>query len=205
MLTLTNRLRVRVLIGNCIMKLLPLKKQRVIKRKPFVITPDTKRELNAFTRLQNELARCTKEGLSPKEILTTLKAARVEKRSVNLLCKPRGRAKGGGRSSKAKGRNAVVKVKELLLRTFELNDDDILVKATSMGGCDIHNSPRAQKLFPFAIEVKNQESLNIWKALAQSTVNCKKGLSPIVFFKRAGSEMYVALRAEDFLEAVKPK
>lgn len=111
----------------------------------------------------------------------------------------RGRARGGGRSSKAKGRTAVVNVRDLILATFpELGADDVLVKATSMGGCDAHLSPKAQFYFPAAIEVKNVEALNIWGALAQSKVNAH-GRPYVVFFKRAQTEMFVALPAPDYL------
>lgn len=110
-----------------------------------------------------------------------------------------GTAKGGGQSSKAKGRVAVQLVRSLLLSAYPaLEPDDILVKATSMGGCDLHLSPAALKLFPFAIEVKCQESLQIWAALRQATENAGTR-PPILFFKRARTDLYVALRARDFV------
>ena len=94
----------------------------------------------------------------------------------------------------------------LFLYIPPLERDDILVKATSQGGCDIHLSPKAVTAFPFAIEVKNSETLNIWRALAQATVNAqKKSLPPVLFFKRAHSPMYVALKAEDFLYYFRPE
>ena len=159
-----------------------------------------KKRLREVDRIENEIARCRLEGLSAKEMLTALKTARLEKCAVLKLSKRCGRAKGGGQSSKAKGRSAVQQVRTLLQKTFDLKDDDLLVKATSMGGCDLHMSPAAQKLFPFAIEVKNAESLSIWSALAQATVNAKKkNAPPVVFFKRAHSPMYVAFVAEDLL------
>ena len=109
-----------------------------------------------------------------------------------------GTARGGGQSSKAKGRSAVAIVADLLRLTFHLGDGDVFVKATSQGGCDVHLSPLALDVFPFAIEVKNVEALNIWKALAQAQTNAD-GRTPIVFFKRARTQMYVALNAADFL------
>lgn len=126
--------------------------------------------------------------------------------AVADLSKRRGRARGGGQSSKAKGRAAVQKVRQLLLDGSKigyqpnLEDDDVLVKATSMGGNDLHLSPLAQATYPFGIEVKNVEALNIWGALAQATVNAKKtNLTPLVFFTRAHAPMYVALPADVFV------
>lgn len=110
-----------------------------------------------------------------------------------------GRARGGGQSSKAKGRDAVQGVRLLLLRAFPaLEDEDIFVKTTSQGGADLHCSPAAQRYFPFRVEVKCQEALNIWAALRQAAKNARERL-PILFFKRARTEWYVALRAEDFV------
>lgn len=110
-----------------------------------------------------------------------------------------GRARGGGQSSKAKGRTAVQQVRDLMLSVAPgLQPDDLLVKATSMGGVDLHLSPAAARWFPFAIEVKCVEALNIWAALKQA-MDQSNGKPPIVFFKRAHSPLYVALRAEDLL------
>jgi hypothetical protein len=141
-----------------------------------------------------------------KEIATVLRTLRDEKVGVTRLCTPRGRAKGGGQSSKAKGRSAVVRVRDLLQTTFDLEPDDVFVKATSQGGCDIHMSPHAQAYFPFAIEIKNVEKLALWSALAQATVNAKKkNVPPVVFFKRSHSPLYVAFVAEDLLKFLRPK
>ena len=171
---------------------------KLLPRKPLRI--ETSRSLI----IEKELAKCLKtDGASQKEIVTVLRQFREAKEEIAGLAKRRGRAKGGGQSSNAKGRKGVQDVKALLLKTFQLVEDDMLVKATSMGGCDLHLSPEAQRLFPFAIEVKCQESLNIWAALAQAQVNADKKQQPaIVFFKRARSPMYIAMRADAFLRTI---
>jgi hypothetical protein len=48
------------------------------------------------------------------------------------------------------------------------------------------------------IEVKRQESLNIWKALEQAEGDCG-GLIPAVHFRRNGSRWYVAVPLDDFV------
>lgn len=114
-------------------------------------------------------------------------------------------ARGGGQSSKAKGYRHMCAIRDLLLASYPmLHPDDVLVKAGSMGGVDLHLSPAAQTHFPFAVEGKAVESLNIWAALHQAKANVRIGpegvaLTPIVFFTRAGARIYVALAAEDFL------
>jgi hypothetical protein len=116
----------------------------------------------------------------------------------------RGTCKGGGQSSKAKGRAAVQAVRDLLTKTFGWEPDDTLVKATSQVGEDLHLSPRARRDFPFGVEVKSVEALNIFKALEQAQHQAPDR-APIVFFKRAHTPMFVALKAEDFLRLMAPK
>ena len=136
------------------------------------------------------------------KVRATLQQALADHEAVTGASTPRGRARGGGQSSKGKGRTGCQMVREALRQKFPgLGEDDMLVKATSMGGTDIHLSPLAQGLFSFGIEVKREERLNIWAALAQAKVNAdKKGLPAIVFFSRSHTDLYVALRAEDFLK-----
>ncbi len=67
-------------------------------------------------------------------------------------------------------------------------------------GTDLHLSPLARSLFPYAIEVKCQERLNIWQALAQAEDNATGDLFPVLFFKRAHSRFYVAIDATSFLQ-----
>ncbi len=104
-------------------------------------------------------------------------------------------------SAKAKGRIAQQLVRDALLsRSPELTEKDI--RSTSMGasGVDILLSEAALRVYPFAIEVKCQESLNVWSALEQAELQRTPKEVPILCFKRNRSEMYVALKLEDFLE-----
>lgn len=121
--------------------------------------------------------------------------------SSAVTVKSRGRAKGRGQSSKAKGRRGCQAARDLILAAFpHLAPDDVLVKATSQAGTDLHLSPAAARCLPFGIEVKRVEALNIWAALEQARLNAeKKILPPLVFFSRAHSDDFVALRAVDFL------
>ncbi len=104
-------------------------------------------------------------------------------------------------SAKAKGRNAQKEVRDrLLFHARDLTENDI--RSTSMGasGVDILLSEAALRIYPLAIEVKCQESLNIWAALEQAEQQRSRQLTPILCFKRNRSEMYVALKLEDLLE-----
>jgi hypothetical protein len=108
-------------------------------------------------------------------------------------------------SAKAKGRRAAVEVKKTLRTTFpSLEEDDILVTSSGVNGEDLVLSPKARKLIPLCFEVKNQEKLNIWKAIEQSKTHVKHaGLVPVVVFKRNNTPLHVVLKWEDFLSIFK--
>lgn len=110
------------------------------------------------------------------------------------------------RSAKAKGRKLQAEVKQLILDAFPLLEEDD-VKPAIMGesGEDIKLSPAARKLFPYSVECKNTEKLNVWSALEQAEINTKNGLHPVVFFRRNRSKTYVVLEAEHFLNLAKNK
>lgn len=91
---------------------------------------------------------------------------------------------------------------ELMREHLMLAEADVFVKATSQIGVDLHLSELARKVFPFSIEVKNVETLSIWAALRQAEENSTANMPAVVFFKRAGTRMYVALDASVFLKKV---
>ena len=104
-------------------------------------------------------------------------------------------------SAKAKGRRLQQEVAEAIVAASKghLEPDD--VRSTSMGapGEDILLSPSARRLFPFSIECKNVEKLNIWEAINQAKSQ-NRDHKPMVCFKKNGEEIYVAITLQDFLE-----
>ena len=104
------------------------------------------------------------------------------------------------RSAKNKGKRLQNKVRDLILEKFnQLEPDD--VRSVTMGdsGEDILLSPAARKLFPFSVECKNQEKLNIWSAYDQASKDCK-GYEPLVVLRRNRSKVLVLLDAEHFVK-----
>ena len=104
------------------------------------------------------------------------------------------------RSAKNKGKRLQNKVRDLILEKFDkLEPDD--VRSITMGdsGEDILLSPAARRLFPFSVECKNQEKLNIWGALEQAEINSDKH-APLVVFKRNRSKTYAVLEFDKLLE-----
>lgn len=118
-------------------------------------------------------------------------------------------------SAKAKGRRLQQWVRDTLLKFAPtLQPDDIRSTSMGAGGEDLLLSPAARNVYPFSIECKNQEALNIWAALEQAEENAPKlalrngvgdeiaqirPVCPLVVFKRNNSKTYVALEFEEFL------
>ena len=104
------------------------------------------------------------------------------------------------RSAKNKGKRLQNQIRDLILEKFnQLEPDD--VRSITMGdsGEDILLSPAARKLFPFSVECKNQEKLNIWSALEQAENN-SNGHTPLLIFKRNRTETYAVLEVNKLLE-----
>ena len=70
------------------------------------------------------------------------------------------------------------------------------------GGEDLIMSKAARTKFPYSVECKNQERLNIWQAWEQTNNN--KGIyEPMLVIKKNGTSPLVVLNADNFLEYVK--
>ena len=104
------------------------------------------------------------------------------------------------RSAKNKGKRLQNNVRDLILEKFnQLEPDD--VRSVTMGdsGEDILLSPAAWRLFPFSVECKNQEKLNIWSSLEQAETNSGKHV-PLLIFKRNRTKTYAVLEFDKLLE-----
>lgn len=108
-------------------------------------------------------------------------------------------------SAKAKGRKLQQFVRDALLRVAQsLEPDDIRSTAMGQSGEDIQFSPAARRIYPYSVECKNVEKLNIWKTIEQCKENAN-GHTPLVIFKRNGHEVYAALPFSHLLELIKEK
>ena len=105
-------------------------------------------------------------------------------------------------SAKAKGRRLQQKFRDMLIEKLDIHPEDIESRSMGAGGEDLIMSRAAREKFPFSIECKNQERMNIWQAWDQANNN--KGLyEPLVVIKKNGVRPLVVLDAENFLEYVK--
>lgn len=107
-------------------------------------------------------------------------------------------------SRKAKGRGFQQNIRNRLIAELDLDPVDVQSIGMGQPGCDIYLSKEARKKFPYGVECKRQERLNIWETIEQAENNAKKeGLKPLVIFRRNLSEAYVIIRLNDFIEEVK--
>tara|TARA_B100001989_G_scaffold120860_1_gene85144 strand:- start:382 stop:714 length:333 start_codon:yes stop_codon:yes gene_type:complete len=102
-------------------------------------------------------------------------------------------------SKKAKGRRLQQWVRDLLIEKLEVHPEDIESRSMGAGGEDLIMSRSAREKFPYSIECKNQESLNIWKSYEQAQQN-SGNYEPIVILKRNNVKPLVLVDADYFVE-----
>jgi len=108
------------------------------------------------------------------------------------------------RSAKNKGKRLQNEVCEQILKLYpELEPDDCTSAIMGQAGTDVKLSPAARKKFPYSVECKNTERIQIWDALKQPEDNTKPGTTPLVVFKRNRSITYAVLPFEEFLKLQK--
>ena len=102
-------------------------------------------------------------------------------------------------SAKAKGRNLQKWVVERLIETFDIHPEDIKSCSMGAGGEDVVMARAAREKFPFSVECKNVEKLNVWDAYEQAKAN-SNGYEPIFFIKNNHKKPLVVIDAEYFIK-----
>ena len=105
-------------------------------------------------------------------------------------------------SAKAKGRNLQKWVVNKLIEGFDIHPEDIKSCSMGAGGEDVVMARAAREKFPFSVECKNVEKLNVWDAYEQAKAN-SSGYEPIVVMKKNHKKPLVVLDAEHFISMVK--
>jgi len=102
-------------------------------------------------------------------------------------------------SAKAKGRKLQQWTRDRLVESLNIHPEDI--KSTSMGagGEDVIMARAARQKFPYSIECKNQEKINIWSAYEQAAQN-SGDYTPLVVLKRNRSKPLILIDAETFID-----
>lgn len=101
-------------------------------------------------------------------------------------------------SAKAKGRKLQQWVVEKLVEILGFDPEDLESRPMGSSGEDVIMGVQSRKQFPYSIECKNQEAVNVWKAMEQCQTNCKKH-EPLVIIKRNNSKPLALVDAEYFI------
>ena len=102
-------------------------------------------------------------------------------------------------SAKAKGRRLQQWFRDLLIEKLDVHPEDIESRSMGAGGEDLIMARAAREKFPYSIECKNQESVNLWKSYEQAQEN-SKDYEPVVVLKRNNSKPLVLVDAEYFVK-----
>ena len=101
-------------------------------------------------------------------------------------------------SAKAKGRRLQQQFRDLLIEELKIHPEDIESRSMGAGGEDLIMARAAREKFPYSIECKNQETLNVWKSYEQAESN-SGDYEPVVFIKRNNQKPLVVVDAEYFV------
>jgi len=104
--------------------------------------------------------------------------------------------------AKAKGRRLQQWVRDLLIEKLDIHPEDIESRPMGSQGEDLIMARAAREKFPFSIEAKNQESLNVWRAWEQAIANSGK-YNPILVIKKNNVKPLVVVDAEYFVNLIK--
>ena len=103
-------------------------------------------------------------------------------------------------SRKQKARRLQQFVRDLMLRFAEsLALDDVRSTPMGVSGEDIQLSTAAREIYPWSVECKAQEKVNVYKAYSQAQDNNTGDYEPIVFFSKNHHKPMVMLDAEYFV------
>ena len=102
-------------------------------------------------------------------------------------------------SAKAKGRRLQQWFRDLLIEKLDIHPEDIESRSMGAGGEDLIMARAAREKFPYSIECKNQESVNLLKSYEQAQEN-SKDYEPVVILKRNNTKPLVLVDAEYFVK-----
>ena len=101
-------------------------------------------------------------------------------------------------SAKAKGRRLQQWMRDLLIERLNIHPEDIESRSMGAGGEDLIMARAAREKFPYSIECKNVEKLNVWDAYSQASEN-SGNYEPIVVMKKNGKKPLIVVDAEYFV------
>ena len=101
-------------------------------------------------------------------------------------------------SAKAKGRRLQQWIRDQLIEKLEVHPEDVESRSMGAGGEDLIMARAAREKFPYSVECKNQEKINVWESYSQAVDNCNN-YEPVVVIKRNNHKALVVVDAEYFV------
>ncbi len=102
-------------------------------------------------------------------------------------------------SAKAKGRRLQQWVRDKLIEMLDVHPEDIESRSMGAGGEDLIMARAARQKFPYSIECKNVEKLNVWEAYEQAQAN-SGDYEPVLVMKKNGKKPLVVVDAEYYIQ-----
>ena len=102
-------------------------------------------------------------------------------------------------SAKAKGRRLQQETRQALIEELGIHPEDIESRSMGAGGEDLIMARAARAKFPYSIECKNQEKVNVWKSYEQCDAN-SKDYEPVVIIKKNNFKLLAVLDLEHFIK-----
>lgn len=88
------------------------------------------------------------------------------------------------------------------MEELDIHPDDIKTAVMGESGEDIKMARAAREKFPFSLECKNVEKLNVWQAYEQACEN-SGDYEPLVVMKKNRKKPLVVMDAEAFINLMK--
>ena len=104
-------------------------------------------------------------------------------------------------SAKQKGRILQQWVTKLLISILGLNPEDLESRPMGSQGEDVIMGSESRAKFPYSIECKNQEAVNVWKSFEQCQINSGK-YEPLLIIKRNLSKPLAVMDADHFVKLI---
>ena len=102
-------------------------------------------------------------------------------------------------SRKAKGRRLQQWLRLRLLSLLNVAPEDIESRSMGAPGEDLMLSQEARRQWPYSVECKNTESLNVWAAWSQACANAGD-YQPLLIIKRNRQKPLAVVCAEHFVK-----
>ena len=93
-------------------------------------------------------------------------------------------------------------MRDQIREMFKLPEDDVRSTAMGQSGEDVQLSDRARQMFPYSVECKNVEKLNVWSAYEQCQSN-SGDYEPVLFMKKNRKEPLVVIDAKHFFNLLR--